>query len=102
MTGGYTQATGGRLALDIGSKGSDVLLVEGAATVKGTLLSHTMAGYTPKVGATRTPVKVGSALTWKVACAITSGQGSGTGHWQPSAVKNALSVTWKAGKHTSC
>ncbi len=102
VTGNYTQGPNGTLAIDIGATGNDVLAVQGTANVAGTLISHTMKGYNPKIGDEKTILTGSGGLTWTVACAITSGHDSSSGHWQPAPAAMSLPVSWQSGSVTSC
>ena len=102
VTGTYTQGAAGRLAVDIAATRRDVLAVAGVTKVDGTLLSHTVKGYSPTVGDSSTVLTAPGGLTWTVACAISSGTDSDSGHWAPTATSTALAVTWQPGSVTTC
>lgn len=102
VTGDYTQGGNAELAIDVAAKGADLLQVDGTASVFGTLLSHTMKGVHPGLGAKRTVARAADGLTWSLSCAITSGTDSAKGHWQPKAGAAAVRITWKSGRATSC
>jgi hypothetical protein len=97
VTGPYTQVAGATLHLDLASGGHDVLDVDGAVTVAGTLVAHNLKGYLPNVGDKQRVVTSGGALSWNVGCTQTTGPGSGAGHWLPKPTAAFVDLVWKAG-----
>ena len=101
VTGTFTQAATGTLAMDVSRTSRDRLTVDGAATLGGRLWLRTLGSVTPAVGSTQT-VLTSAAFTWKASCAYTSGAGSSTGNWAPAAGPKNLAVVRRAGADTHC
>lgn len=103
ISGNYTQGSSARLLVDATTGGlHDLVSVTGAATLKGTLVTHNLSGYHPASGASRTVLTAGGGLHYGLSCAITSGTAATSGQWAPTHSSTRLSVVWRTGAHTHC
>ncbi len=66
-------------------------------------MANNLSDYTPGAGEKRTVVTTGGGLAWNVGCVMTTGSGSGAGHWvpKPSAMLD-LVLAWKGGSGPTC
>jgi hypothetical protein len=101
ISGDYTQARKGRLAIDLATKSSDVLAVKGAVTLDGKVSAHDVGRYSPKARAKHL-VLTGSSVTGSLSCVMTSGAGSKVRHWAGSHTSVHLYLTRRNGRHTGC
>jgi len=102
LVGTYSQGAGAGLHIDLGTAGSDLLTVQGTASVAGTLVANNLTGYSPGKGDQQTVLSATGGLTWTVGCAMTTGSGSGSSHWEPTPGSNDLVLVWKKGSGQSC
>jgi hypothetical protein len=98
ITGSYTQAANGTLAVDLAAKSRDRLAVGGPATISGTLAARDVGSYNPAAGA-KYVVLTGSTVTGSPSCTSTSGTGSSTHHWQFSHTATGVFLTRRSGKY---
>jgi len=63
VDGNYTQGATGRLAIDIGAAGDDLLAVTGTAALDGTLVVTLADGFVPRVGETFTVLTADGGVT---------------------------------------
>jgi len=101
VTGSYVQGRHGALALDLGTRSHDHLVVTGSASVAGVVHATNHGTQRPRIGA-KVGVVTAAPLTAGSICVTTAGTGRTAGHWAVAHTGTTLQLVWRAGRARSC